>query len=151
MLKILIGQWDKNKDLLKEELSKIKNIEYRELVKLTFNCIFNNNLPSNYKELDIENITEIDDGNYQGTLLYVIPFNVYQPAEYDYLMTYVGYGSCSGCDSLLSILGYKDNEKLSAYQINELMSLCKDIITDTIKPFNNGWRKSDLFLEVGDL
>lgn len=49
-----------------------------------------------------ECIHEIDDGEYQGTLLFVIPADGYQP--YDYWYVKVNYGSCSGCDTLMAIL-----------------------------------------------
>lgn len=47
---------------------------------------------------DCENIHEINDGEYQGTLVYVIPEVGYQPSEYWYVR--VWYGSCCGCDTL---------------------------------------------------
>ena len=97
--------------------------------------------------LDCENMSVIDNGDYQGTLLFLIPFDTYQPCEGDYLMTYVGYGSCGGCDSLLSITEcswHAPNEE----EIKELMALCKDIVTNTIKPYNHGWRYSELFDHV---
>ena len=54
--------------------------------------------------LNLKKITEIDDGDYQGTLIFLIPFKCYQPAEEDYIVTTVYYGSCGGCDTLLGIL-----------------------------------------------
>ena len=95
-------------------------------------------------KLDLEKITEIDNGDYQGTLLFLIPFDTYQPFEYEYLMTFVGYGSCSGCDTLQSIQhGY--HQKLTEGQVNDFMTLCKDILTNTIRPYNCGWREQEVF------
>ncbi len=75
---------------------------------------FAENPPKNYKEIvtevikligDLElcykRITEINDGYYQGTLLYIIPENSCQPSDYYYVK--VSYGSCSVCDTLLRI------------------------------------------------
>ena len=111
MLKVLVEKWDKNKDKLKEALSDVINadIDYEDLVRLTFSTIYNDgdeSIEYPYTELNCNAITKIDDGDYQGTLLFLIPFKTYQPSEYEYLMTYVGYGSCSGCDTLLAITDY---------------------------------------------
>lgn len=148
MLKILLEKWDKNKDKLRKALSERKcNYEYKDLVKLTFDVIFNDG--ENEEDLDIERITEIDDGDYQGTLLYLIPFDTYQPTQYEYLMTHVYYGSCCGCDTLQSICC--GNEYLpNKQQIDDLMTLCKDLITATIKPYNSGWHNNPSFDKVDE-
>lgn len=157
MLKSFVQKWDSNKDKLRDVLSrKTNNIDYKTLVELTFEVIYNEG--TNDAGLDIKSITEIDNGNYQGTLLYLIPFDYYQPDACDYLMTYVGYGSCSVCDTLKSILDWDEDEDededklLTSKQVDELMTLCKDIITNTIKPYNYGWRKDEGFdpAEEGD-
>lgn len=66
---------------------------------------------------DKERIHTIDDGNYQGTLLFVIAQKGYQPSTYWY--TTVDYGSCSGCDTLQAIQGYNDDplddEQIESY------------------------------------
>ena len=154
MLKILYEKWEKNRETLKFAISRIPNVselEYKDLVKLTFSAIYNDgddtNIPYGYKRLNLDRITMIDDGDYQGTLLFVIPFETYQPGEGEYLMTYVGYGSCSGCDTLLSIVDYK-NGPATERQVSDLLALCKDIVTNTIKPYNYGWRSEDIFDKV---
>lgn len=52
-------------------------------------------------DMDPERVTEIDHGDYQGTLVYVIGAEGYQP--HDFWFVLVGYGSCSGCDTLEEI------------------------------------------------
>lgn len=54
-----------------------------------------------YTEMDAENIHVVDDGDCQGTLVYLVPEKGYQPSTYWYVR--VGYGSCSWCDTLLGI------------------------------------------------
>ena len=150
MLKYCLTQWDKNENKLKEVLSKNTELnDYITLVKLTFDTIFNFNNECGV-ELNIERITEIDNGNYQGTLLYLIPFKTYQPCEYEYLMTYVGYGSCSGCDTLKSILsdGEYGNKVPTDKQLKDYMALCRDLISNTVKPYNSGWREDDNFKPI---
>ena len=151
MLKIIVSQWDKNKYELRSILSKRKDLndlEYKDLVKLTFEAIFNNGLNECENDLlDLDRIHEIDDGDYQGTLLFLIPFKAYQPCEYEYLMTYVGYGSCSGCDALRAIQGCYEGSP-SVRMVDDFMNLCKDILTNTIKPYNGGWRHTDAFEHI---
>lgn len=149
MLKIIVEQWDKNKDILKEKLKKINldKIDYKTLVKMTFKYVYNTN--NGNESVDVGRIHQIDDGDYQGTLLYIIPFDTYQPQEGEYLMTYVGYGSCSGCDTLLGITeDYEEVGTPSENQLKYLMILCKDILQNTIKPYNFGWRNDDKFKQV---
>lgn len=57
-------------------------------------------------DMDAKNIHRIDDGDYQGTLLFLIPEDTYQPEEYWFVR--IGYGSCSGCDTLLNLVEYVD-------------------------------------------
>lgn len=148
MIRIAAIQWDKNKDLLRERLATETGLgycSYLDLVKLTFDVIFNTNTAfanvyGFYKEkwLNIDRITEIDDGDYQGTFLFVIPFDTYQPSNYEYLMTSVCYGSCSGCDVLQNIQMNVEG-LLTVPQIADFMSLCKDLVCNAIKPYNYGW------------
>lgn len=148
MLKYCLNKWNQNKDLLKNKLEKdtsLNSCEYSYLVKLVVEYILNHGEEN--RKLDSDRITMVDNGDYQGTQLFLIPFDTYQPCEYDYLMTYAGYGSCSGCDTLLSIQGYGD-ELLTENQVKLFMSLCKDLVTSIIKPYNFGWRWEDDFDEV---
>jgi len=150
MLKIIKEKWDKNESLLRETLTQndtLNRCSYLDLVKIAFAAIFNDEHTSGCEALDLDEITEIDNGDYQGTLLYLIPFKTYQPSEYEYIMTYVGYGSCSGCDTLQSIQGFEDKEP-TENQIKEFMALCKDILTNSIKPYNGGWRKNEDYNQV---
>lgn len=54
-----------------------------------------------YGRPDPERITVIDHGDYQGTLLFIVAANGYQPS--DYWSCFVHYGSCSGCDTFQGI------------------------------------------------
>ena len=148
MIKIMKGKWAMNKDELRKVLAtntKLNSCEYLDLVKTTFSVIYNSDETEYGSVLDLDRITQIDNGDYQGTLLFLIPFESYQPSETDYLMTFVGYGSFSGCDTLLNIQAGTYNEPPTETQLREYMALCKDIIANTIKPYNFGWRKKALF------
>lgn len=78
-----------------------------------------------YHEPDSENIHEIDDGDYQGTLLFVIPESEYQPSNYWYVK--VSYGSCSGCDTLQAIRSYS-YDKPTSEEVGEYMTLALHVV-----------------------
>lgn len=147
MIKYCYDQWNKNKYMLEAALREtdISRVEYKDLLVLTVENILNDD---DYgPKWNTEGITEIDDGSYQGTLLYLIPEDDYQPSEWQYLMTYVGYGSCSYCDLLQSIQPYSQ-EETDDDDIKNFMSLCKDLVTNMIKPYNYGWRNKEEFEHV---
>ena len=150
MLKIVVEKWWKNKNKL-EAAYRFKtgwnSCSYLDIVKETINSILNDN--DGYTKWDIEHITEIDNGDYQGTLLYLIPENTYQPSSDEYLMTYVYYGSCSGCDTLQAIQEWSEGP-LKEDQIKEFMMLSLHLLENMIKPYNDGWRSNDDYKQVQD-
>lgn len=157
MMKFSVEQWDKNKDRLekdiRENFSYYNDANYRDLVAKVVDLIFNGEGSGEYFDgkYDSESITEINNGDYQGTLLYMIPLDTYQPSEYDYLMTYVGYGSCSGCDTLQSIQMWSFDDEFEEDKeqfVKDMMGLCLHIVQNTIKPYNTGWREDDKFNTV---
>lgn len=125
MLKYCVDQWEKNKGNLREALEQFDfdkdYMGYKVLMSLIITHILEN-------KWDSENFTTIDDGDYQGTLLFVIPERCYQPNAENYLMTYVEYGSCSCCDTMLAILG-------SDTMVEDLMTLALHMIQHMICPF----------------
>ena len=150
MLKILRDLWAQNEHQLQEAIGKLDHFpDYEELVKITFQNIYNQGPVEEYEYrcLNVDKITVIDDGDYQGTMLFVIPFDAYQPDPRQYLITHVYYGSCSYCDTLEHIRMMYD-VPMAASGIKELTNVCKDIITNTVKPYNHGWRHIDLFDHV---
>lgn len=150
MIKYCLKKWDKNKNKLEQfyrTTTGWNDCNYLDIVKAVVTYVLNDS-EDDYDNWDADGITEIDNGDYQGTLLFLIPKNTYQPSEYEYLMTYVGYGSCSGCDTLLAIQCYGEEPYLTEYQIKDFMILSKDIITNMKKPYNCGWRREEEFDEV---
>lgn len=82
--------------------------------------------------LDPDAIHVINDGDYQGTLLFVIAEDDYQPNRYWFVM--VDYGSCSGCDTLEGLRPFGDetaDERSAA--IDGLMTLALHIV-QRLKP-----------------
>lgn len=149
MLKYCRDKWEENKDRLEQALREadgLNECDYKELVVMVVKHILNPG-EDDYNTYDSSRITVIDNGDYQGTQLFMIPMDTYQPAEYEYLLTCVGYGSCSGCDTLLSIQDWGEG-KLTDSQVKDFMKLCKDLVCVMVKPYNGGWRQDDGFTEV---
>jgi hypothetical protein len=74
---------------------------------------------------DPDRIHAIDDGDYQGTLVFVIAEKGYQPSRYWYAK--VGYGSCSGCDTLQAICSYSSDAPTDD-EISQYMTLALHIV-----------------------
>lgn len=141
MLKYCIRKWEKNKDKLEDAIRKDKNINncsYKTLVELVVKHILNDE-DNKWKSQtwDDTNITLIDDGDYQGTQLFLIPTKIYQPGPYDYLLTYADYGSCSVCDTLEGIQSIHYGEKPTDEQVSDYMLLCLHLVQRMVKPYKN--------------
>lgn len=117
-----IERFDNKRNEIKETLAFLLDtckygIDYSDIVRVVIDAIHEDNGDPNPNV-----IHEIDDGDYQGTLLFVIPADEYQP--YDYWYVRVGYGSCSACDTLKSIIDDSDSKE---QQINDLFTLALHI------------------------
>lgn len=100
-------------------------IDYIDIVKVVIEAIHHG-----YGTPDPEHIHEIDDGDYQGTLLFVIPADGYHP--YDYWCVKVGYGSCSGCDTLMAILDGDYGDTIDE-KVDSLFTLALHIVQELKK------------------
>ena len=114
MIKKFIDRYNENKNKLEERYRKERPGSYENIVKWTIETITNEDDYSGAP--DPERIHSIDDGDYQGTLVFVIAEKGYQPHEYWYVR--VWYGSCSGCDTLQALEGWEDeitDEEVKGY------------------------------------
>ena len=139
MIQKYVDAWIENKDKYEAWLRGLEYdwdvIDYETMVKQLITLIINPCISSGYDGALQENkITVIDDGDYQGPQIFIIPYDVYQPDEEEYVYTHVGYGSCSGCDTLLNALSLSDyDEKLSGGTVDMLMVLALHLI-ENFKP-----------------
>lgn len=121
MIKKFVDLWENHKSEVEAYIRKTPQSEYDDydaLVKILIKYVIN----KGDNEYYIDDLTVIDNGDYQGTQLFIIPRTTYQPDVDDYIMTHVYYGSCSGCDTLLRISGYNAGLP-SDEQVNDYMSL----------------------------
>lgn len=117
-----VERFDNKKNEIKETLAFLldtckDDIDYSDIVRIVIDAIHEDDGDPNPNA-----IHEIDDGDYQGMLLFVIPADEWQP--YDYWHVRVFYGSCSACDTLQSILYDSDDRD---QQINDLLTLALHI------------------------
>lgn len=126
MIKDFVEAWDERKDSLRNYIAthiQTKYRSYKDLVKLLFDIVINPEMTP----FVTEEITEVDNGDYQGTLIYLLHKDYYQPSLEDYVYTSVGYGSCTGCDTLLRIQEGGDGLP-SDEQIEDYMMLCLHLL-----------------------
>ena len=130
MVEVFVERWNKYKGVLEEYFRKTEQNKYgsySNIVKLLFEKVINQEETNGYK-FDIDGMTVIDDGHYQGTQLFIIPLNAYQPDETQYIITHNYYGSCSGCDTLQAISGYDYEKFPDEEQIDGYMQLALHLL-----------------------
>lgn len=138
MVKEFVESWNKRKVELEryiKETPQEKYSSYEELVKLLVEEIINPDCDDWYK-YDSSKIHVIDDGDYQGMKVFLVPTDTYQPSQY--LITSVYYGSCSGCDTLLGISQYEDGLPTDG-QVEDYMTLLLHLLQKTIVFENSYW------------
>lgn len=127
MIKDFIEAWDKNKYKAEEFIKTHEQSEYcnsyKDLVKLLFDIVINPAFDNDCEKYDTENIMVIDDGDYQGTQVFILHEKTYQPNVKNYIYTHVYYGSCSGCDTLMSICYWDEDKIPSKEQVSDYMTL----------------------------
>ena len=138
MLKYAKEKWAENNDKLRkviEETPKDERCswEYEDILRLIIQNVLNPGSVYHFAKLS-NNFHVINDGSYQGTLIFLMYRECYQPSIDDYLITFVEYGSCSGCDTLQGI--QSDEYWVKGDPVSDYMALCKDIVTNLKHPFD---------------
>lgn len=123
MIEEFTKAWFANLHAMREKFTAQHPEDYTAIVRAVVQMLAA--ASDDYDKPDPERIHEIDDGHYQGTLVYVIGCAGYQPDKYWYVK--VGYGSCSGCDTLQAISGYS-SEPPNDTQVSEYMTLALHIV-----------------------
>lgn len=121
MIQEFVNRFMTKKPELEAAFSEKHPEDYKAVVKAVVQTVAGDE----YGHMDAARIHEIDDGDYQGTLVYVIGAEGYQPSDYWYVK--VGYGSCSGCDTLEAIRCYED-DKPSKDQVKQYMTLALHVV-----------------------
>ena len=131
MNKHYVNNWETRKSLLEEwfRLNKVPHT-YKTIVEKLFELVL---IPEHdYSEkFNVAEITLIDNGDYQGTQLFFIPYSTYQPRADEYAFTSCYYGSCSGCDTLEGILSDGYDAYPTEGQLKDLMTLALHLVQNT--------------------
>lgn len=122
MIQTFVDRFRAKEAAMRLDFVKAHPENYKAIVKAVVSAV---SAPDEDHSPDPERIHEIDDGDYQGTLLYVIASTGYQPDDYWFVK--VGYGSCSGCDTLQAICGYSD-EPPTPDQVDQYMTLALHVV-----------------------
>jgi hypothetical protein len=125
VIKEFVDAYMKNKEELIAVFSAAHPSTYTDIVKSVVQILSSCAGQEWDDRPDPERIHVIDDGDYQGTLVYVIAEQGYQPSTYWYVR--ISYGSCSGCDTLGAIRCYGDGPQ-SGEQVAQYMTLALHIV-----------------------
>lgn len=128
MIQSFVNSFEKNKDKIRSFFEAGHPDEYKDIVRnvikfMEIDYMMDEGLINNP---DPNRIHEIDDGDYQGTLCFVISEKGYKPNNYYTVL--VGYGSCSGCDTLKAIRMDDIGNKPTKEQIDDYMTLSLHIV-----------------------
>lgn len=127
MIPLFVERFMEAKPQIRADFANGHPETYQDIVKTVVNILHDEN---DLYPIDPRRITCIDHGEYQGTLLFVIAAEGYQPDHYWYTTVY--YGSCSGCDTLQGIHNY-DSDPPNDSQLDQYMKLALHIV-QKLKP-----------------
>lgn len=131
MIQTFVDRFMENKDDIRAEIAKAHIRSYDELVRIVIeNITDDDDDDDDGHNPDPSRIHCIDDGDYQGTLVFIIAAKGYHPNRY--WATKVYYGSCSACDTLQRIAGYSDQPP-TIEQIEDYMSLALHIVQGLVE------------------
>ena len=123
MIQEFVERFEKNKTKI-ESAFRTKHLKsYIDVVREVIKSVTSDD---GCGEIDPERIHQIDDGDYQGTLLFVIAAKGYQPNDYWFVK--VMYGSCSGCDTLQAINESWEDKPPTDDQVSQYMTLALHIV-----------------------
>jgi hypothetical protein len=122
VIQAFVQRFDSQREVLLQKFRESHPKDYMAIVRAVVELLSD---VYEYDSPDPERIHQIDDGDYQGTLLFVVGAQGYQPSTY-WAVT-VGYGSCSGCDTLEAIRDYSDGDPTEE-QAKNYLTLALDIL-----------------------
>lgn len=131
MIKKFVARYMARKPELEAIFSKTYPAGYEDVVKAVISILYPGDDDDDDRDHEVPDparIQEINDGDYQGTLVYVIAAKGYQPSVY--WCVAVSYGSCSHCDTLEGIRedGPFGGDEPTSGQVGDYMTLALHIV-----------------------
>jgi hypothetical protein len=114
----------------KDELAKMirenEPSSYKNLFEMVCKILHDDENP--YESPNYQSVHHIDDGHYQGTLLFIVPADEYQPSTY--WVTKVSYGSCSACDTFYSIRDQRgwNSDEVTDQQVEDYLRIALHLV-----------------------
>ena len=138
MIKYVLEKWNSNKDKLekfyKDNLDIVKDCSYEYIMKSIIDNILNTGINDSIEKFNSDEITVVNNCNYSGLILFIF-YKEYPEDLENYFVSNIDYGSCSCCDTLLAAQEQDDEQC-----IKDIMTISKDICSNIIKIYNDGWR-----------
>lgn len=126
MIKEITRKWENNKHKLEQYFRETNQSEYDSyeiIVKRLFELVINGYAFS----YDCHALRTIDDGDMTGTIIFILPEDVYTPGIEKYVMTYTYYCACSDCLGMRNISG-KDTGLPSKKQVEGYMTIASHLV-----------------------
>lgn len=128
MIQQFVTAFENRKNWIRDQIAKGEGLSYQSILTIVVQAILDESDDDWYSPSP-KNIASVDFGDYQGTTVFVIGQNSYQPTLHWYVL--VGYGSCSHCDRLQDI--DKTWDKTEEERLDQLVDLARSI-TQEIRP-----------------
>ena len=128
MILDFIERFQEIKPELVKEFSKNHPNSYEDIFRKTIKMMFEDYENEEICDSDLpdfERITVIDDGDWQGTLVFVVGAQNYQPSTY--WVSSVNYGSCSVCDTFKEYEDFEHPEKSAPNMVTLALHLIQSL------------------------
>lgn len=123
MIQSFIEKFEENRSTVRKLLSEKHPGGYEDIVKIVCSAVGEED---DYASPDPNRVHRIDDGDYQGTLVFIIGAYGYQPSQY--WAVKISYGSCSACDTFQSICYSEYSDIPTEAQVNDYMTLAIHVL-----------------------
>lgn len=127
MVQKFIDAWNKEQQNLKAKLRHEcwmgydQGYTYNSLVRYAW-TIATSTQPDDRK-VDLKNMKIFGGDDYQGDYLFMAPLGTEYCGPGDYIYVFVGYGSCSYCDTLLAVQDDEDPEERAQYYWQMILNI----------------------------
>jgi hypothetical protein len=131
MIQTWVERFDSERQALQKQYLTNPPQCYADIVKDVIGICAKGKSTYEFPNPDADRITVIDHGDYQGTQLFIIAEQGYQPSHY--YAVCVNYGSCSHCDTFCGIADWNDGENPELSRAKQYVDLALHIFQSITK------------------